>query len=133
VPVADAGGDDGGVACGFSCGNTPTPEELDASLAVRVRARLSLCNGVDGCHVSGAANLTYPAGNELVHLIDVPSQERPDLLRVKPGDPSTSYLYLKVLGDGGIDGGRMPLNVDIYDARIPATIFAWIEAGAPSE
>jgi hypothetical protein len=67
---------------------------------------------------------------ETAQLIDVPSIERPDLFRVKPGDPMQSYLYLKVLGDGGIEGGRMPLGF-AYNPRIPAMFFDWIEAGAP--
>jgi hypothetical protein len=37
---------------------------------------------------------------------------------------------LKVRGDGGIEGGRMPLNFP-YNPRIPEMFFAWIEAGAP--
>ena len=59
--------------------------------------------------------------------------ERPDLFRVKPGSPGESYLYLKVLGDGGIDGGRMPLNQVTFDPRLPALIATWIDAGAPVE
>jgi hypothetical protein len=55
------------------------------------------------------------------------------MVRVKPGDPSASYLYLKVLGDGGIDGGRMPYGATTYDPRLPELFFAWIEAGAPDD
>jgi hypothetical protein len=129
----DDGGGDASVPCfGFACGGSITPEELDASLAVRVRTRFDLCNAQEGCHVSGAGQLDFPPGNELANLIDAASSERPDLVRVHPGDPLGSYLYLKVRGDGGIEGGRMPLNAT-YDPRIPATILAWIEAGAPAQ
>jgi hypothetical protein len=121
-------------ACGFGCGPDVTPEMLDASLVRKVEARLALCNGQEGCHVSGAGGgLFYPPGNELVDLIDVRASERPDLVRVKPGDPLASYLYLKVRGDGGIEGGAMPLGVTPRDPRIAETIFAWIEAGARQE
>jgi hypothetical protein len=128
----DDGGGDAPVAC-FACGGGTAPEDLDASLAVRVRTRLDLCSGQEGCHVSGAGGLSYPAGNEFVEVIGVPSTERPDLDRVRPGDPRNSYLYLKVLGDGGIEGGRMPLNATTFDPKIPATILSWIEAGAPTQ
>ncbi len=134
-PQAEGGldaGDDASGPC-LLCGSSGAPEDLDASLAFKVRARFRLCDGVEGCHVSGAATLTYPVGNEFANVIDVPSFERPELLRVKPGDPSNSYLYLKVHGDGGIEGGRMPLNAPTYDPKIPDTIFAWIEAGAPQQ
>jgi hypothetical protein len=63
-------------------------------------------------------------------LIDVPSTQRPELPRVAPGDPWRSYLFLKVLGDGGIDGAPMPPS-SAPDPRIPAVVYAWIEAGAP--
>lgn len=118
------------VGCTFSCGPSMTPEELDASLEVRVRTRLGGCNGIEGCHVDSVEGLTFPIDDVFADLIGVPSRERPELLRVKPGDPSASYLYLKTLGDGGIEGGVMPLNATSYDPRIAATIFAWIEAGA---
>jgi hypothetical protein len=64
-------------------------------------------------------------------VIGIPSYERPDLLRVKPFDPESSYLYLKVLGDGGIEGGRMPLG-GTFDERGVELVRGWIEAGAPT-
>ena len=131
---ADSNVDAADTSCGFGCGPDVTPEMLDASLVQKVEARLALCNGQEGCHVSGAGGgLFYPPGNELIDLVDVRASERPDLYRVKPGDPLASYLYLKVRGDGGIEGGAMPLGVTPRDPRIAETIFAWIEAGAPQE
>ena len=53
------------------------------------------------------------------------------MARVAPGDPRSSYLYLKVLGEGGIDGGRMPLGGP-FDPRMAPFIASWIEAGAPA-
>jgi hypothetical protein len=52
-------------------------------------------------------------------------------LRVRPFDPLASYLYLKVLGDGGIEGGRMPRDGDFEQRRVDL-IASWIEAGAPA-
>ena len=63
-------------------------------------------------------------------VVNVPSTERPALDRVTPGDVMASYLYLKVVGDGGIDGGRMPLGGP-FDPRLAPFIASWIEAGAP--
>jgi hypothetical protein len=63
-------------------------------------------------------------------VVGVPSTERPELERVRPFDSAASYLYLKVVGDGGIEGGRMPLD-GVADPRTPALVGAWIEAGAP--
>ncbi len=114
----------------FLCVDAGDPYEVDASLAVRVRRRLEGCNGMEGCHVSAAANLTFPIGDETRALIGVRSTERPDLLRVAPDDPEASYLYLKVRGDGGIEGSTMPLGAT-FDPRLPSLVLAWIEAGAP--
>lgn len=63
-------------------------------------------------------------------LVDVSSGERPELLRVSPGNPDESYIVLKIEGDTSIVGGQMPLNRpplspdDIEDLR------DWISTGA---
>jgi hypothetical protein len=122
----DGGNDAGCVFCSFDAG------DIDATLGRKVQVTLDSCNGIEsGCHSSNAGGLSYPIGNEFVHLIDVKSTEDPAVFRVKPGDPSASYLYKKLVGDGGIDGGRMPLGGP-YDPRVMAVFFQWIEAGAPN-
>lgn len=109
------------------------PFDPDAGIALRVDALFgSSCSGgpETACHGSGAAGLTLRlgAGGDVV---DVPSTERPDLVRVRPFDPSNSYLFLKLRGDGGIDGGRMPPGAG-EDPRIAEIVQRWIEAGAPA-
>jgi hypothetical protein len=105
--------------------------DIDGSIGTKAALQLDRCASNEGCHgAQPGINLTYIAGKEFDELIDVQSIEMPNMVRVKPGDPLQSYLYLKVLGDGGIDGGRMPLGA-AFDPRIPALFFDWIEAGAP--
>jgi mono/diheme cytochrome c family protein len=41
-------------------------------------------------------------------VLNVVSKEKPDLKRVAPASPETSYLLMKVLGAEGISGKRMP-------------------------
>ena len=53
-----------------------------------------------------------------------------ELVRVAPGSPEASYLYLKVRGDGGIDGDVMPQDRG-YDPRVDRLVRDWIAAGAP--
>ncbi len=107
------------------------PLASDAPLGVRARQVFGGCQGgpESACHGSGAAgtHLRIGAGGDVVN---VPSTERPALDRVTPGEVITSYLYLKVVGDGGIDGGRMPLGGP-FDPRLAPFIASWIEAGAP--
>lgn len=124
---ADASAGDARAPC-FGCVDAAA---LDASVGTRAEALfLTTCNGSEGCHGSNAAGLSFPASDPLANVVGVRANERPDLFRVAPGDPLSSYLYLKVRGDGGIDGDRMPAG-EPYDPRIPEMVFAWIEAGAP--
>ena len=75
-------------------------------------------------------NLSY--GNAYAALVNVPSTEVPGILRVKPGDPEASYLWLK-LEHRAPKGSGMPkgfffaghLNRQDMDA-----IKAWIAEGA---
>ena len=133
-PPVDAGDEDGGVPS-FGDGGLVDPLASDASYAIRVDTLFhTTCAGVGGesfCHGVGAAQLHLVLAIDGGDVIGVRSIERPELFRVAPGDPLQSYLYLKVLGDGGIDGGRMPKNAGFYDPRLPPLIYEWIEAGAP--
>ena len=115
------------VFCGTVDADT---DDLDASLGRRMQLRLPGCNQTEDCHAGSSGGLFFVPGDETKFLIGVPSTERPELLRVRRGDPASSYLYLKIRGDGGIEGGRMPLGMPI-DPRLAPLVFSWIEAGAP--
>ncbi len=133
--AGDAGSEDapeteGG--CLFGC----TDAAADISLAALAQSKLQRsCTGQLGetyCHQLDAGGMTLStSGDDFPQIIDVPSSEVPSMVRVRPGRPSDSYLYLKLAGDGGIEGGRMPLGGP-YDAGIEELFQAWIEAGAPT-
>lgn len=109
------------------------PFDPDAAIGARVDALFgSSCVGgpETACHGSAAAGLTLRLG-ERGDLVEVPSTERPEMVRVRPFQPESSYLFLKVRGDGGIEGGRMPLDAP-EDPRIADVVRSWIEAGAPN-
>jgi hypothetical protein len=112
----------------FSCGDAG-----DASLSATIKATLqSSCatGGVElSCHSSGIGGLTLGTLDDFAQLIDVPSTQRPELFRVAPGDPAASYLFLKLVADGGIEGGPMPGGA--YDPGLVSLFGGWIEAGAP--
>lgn len=117
-----------------SFGGVPPVDPLgsDAALGVRAGEVFGSCQGgpESACHAlgEGGTHLKLGTGGDLV---GVRSTERPSLNRVAPGDPIRSYVYLKVLGDGGIDGGRMPLDGP-FDPRLAPFLASWIEAGAPA-
>ncbi len=122
-PVGDAGG---GGTCVFSCLDGST---FGRPLSQRVRGILDSCAGAD-CHDIGAGQMRLAPGSEFDAMIGVPAVERPDLLRVRPGDPLQSYVYLKVACDGGTTGDCMPPGG--AGPGVAQTFYDWIEAGAPT-
>jgi hypothetical protein len=117
---------------GLMCGLTCVDAQSDASLLQKVEGILgAICANPDGCH-GGGGNVPFllSGGADFSPLIDVPSVERPEMVRVKPGDPAHSYLYLKVACEGGIDGSCMPPGPP--QPSLGALFYGWIEAGAPT-
>jgi hypothetical protein len=109
--------------------------QSDASLFQKVEGVLgSICANPDGCHASGDPKVPFMlsgGSTDFAQLIDARSFERPELVRVKPGDPAASYLYLKLLCDGGIDGSCMPPGPP--QPSLITLFHDWIEAGAPTQ
>ena len=66
--------------------------------------------------------------NSVNNLIGVQSSN-PEFLRVKPGEPETSYLILKITGDPRA-GARMPLGLSPLPDDTIAAIREWIRLGA---
>ena len=86
------------------------------------------------CHIGASApeGLQLDAAHSYNLLVGVPSNEQPNLLRVKPGDPDSSYMIHKIEGLSGITGGQMPLGeTPLPQATIDA-IRQWITNGAPN-
>jgi hypothetical protein len=87
------------------------------------------------CHGPKRAKARLDLGAERAraNLVGVPSTERPDILRVKPGDPEGSYLWLK-LDHRAPEGSGMPKGI-FFSSKLPQEeldlIRRWIQAGAP--
>jgi hypothetical protein len=84
------------------------------------------------CHSGGSApeGLMLDAAHSYNLLVGVPSMEVPSLNRVKPSDPNSSYIIIKLTSGPGIVGDRMP---DMLPPLPQATIDAirqWIANGA---
>ena len=100
-----------------------------------------------GCHVNGgfgwAATGSDTGGLDLqdrayASLVNVVAYEykQPDAvgvprLRVKPGDTTNSWLYLKITKDQPEYGGRMPLESGVLSDSEIVIIRKWIVNGAP--
>lgn len=93
-------------------------------------ANCTSCHGGD----SPAANLNLTAAVAYENLVNRPSTSVPSLMRVNPGNPQLSYLFLKITDQHLENGGRgrlMPLGgVRLPDADLTA-IERWIAEGAP--
>ena len=85
------------------------------------------------CHLPGAEQgelVLYP--DAWSRLVGIPSVQS-SLLRVDPGSPDSSYLYLKLIGTGESVGGsglQMPFQQPPLDPDQIETIRLWIEQGA---
>ena len=84
------------------------------------------------CHdmVEPGGELSLTPNEAYGELVNVPAAQDPGLLRVTPGDPSASYLWIK-LGSGPFaDGVRMPSGEPTLPDEDLSLIREWIEAGA---
>jgi hypothetical protein len=90
---------------------------------------------LSGCHRGPDAQmgLDLSAGNAFANLVNVASRERPELLRVRPGQPDESYLIMKVEGTAGIVGARMPLGAPPLSADRISALRRWIAEGAKND
>lgn len=86
-----------------------------------------------GCHDTAGRqqNLVLSAGQAYSMIVRRPSTQVPSLHRVQPGEPLTSYLFMKVTG-GTIVGEKMPPGSSLSDAQI-RLIRDWIQRGAPND
>jgi hypothetical protein len=84
------------------------------------------------CHAgpTPAAGLNL-SGDVYSALVNHASREKPGMLLVEPGDPDSSYLYLKLEGDPNkISGQRMPRGGPYLSDGQIQVIERWIEEGA---
>lgn len=80
-----------------------------------------------GCHTGNdpPEGLRLDEGFSFDNLVDVPSSEVPELLRVEPGNPDDSYLVQKIEGTAA-EGARMPLGGAPLDQNLIDDIREWI-------
>ena len=86
------------------------------------------------CHIPGgdSGGLSLHPKTAYDSLVDARSTQSP-LMRVAPGKPDESYLFLKITGRhlaAGGSGERMPFNDTPLTPEEVERVRAWIEAGA---
>jgi hypothetical protein len=110
-------------------GGTP-PEALSADFkSIQDNVFTPLCVR---CHSGASApqGLQLDEAHSYALLVGVASTEQPALDRVSAGDPSSSYLVMKLEGATGIAGGRMPFGGPYLPESTINIIRQWIADGA---
>lgn len=83
-----------------------------------------------GCHETGAGGLTFRNAQELWQAtVNQATTGDTARLRVAPGRPERSQLYLKLLPEAQ---GRMPVGGPYLDAAALRDVAGWICSGAPA-
>src|SRR5580692_8066495 len=84
------------------------------------------------CHSGANApeGLQLDEAHSYALLVGVPSAEVPSTLRVKPGDPTDSYIIEKLQGSAGIVGVQMPFGGPYLPQSTIDVIKQWISNGA---
>jgi uncharacterized protein (TIGR03118 family) len=92
----------------------------------------SVCHTGIGTTLPGVQNLT--PGHTFANIVGVASMEQPGVLRIKPNDPTNSYLIQKIEGAAGITGARMPFGCPTtqpcLDQATIDQVKAWVSQGA---
>lgn len=131
--VAACAGDGTGLDENGNPIGTP-PTGTDVTLSGHVQPIFTANCALSGCHAGGSPALgqNLSSGQTHANVVNVPSQEAPALMRVRPFEPDSSYLVHKIQDTQGSVGGsglRMPVGGSLTADQI-ATIRAWITAGA---
>jgi hypothetical protein len=117
----------------------PTPTQTVVPSVTPVGAKVSfaavqqlLTGNCAGCHPPNQG-MDLTTGHVFANIVNVKSHEVPSLLRVKPGDPTNSYLYQKVTQAKPMVGVRMPKDGQPLTADEITTLRVWIEQGASGQ
>ncbi|GEM_PF-3105357 len=122
---------------GPDCSKSPKPVGcLDkafftANVAPIFKENCEVCHKPNG-QAWSITHLSLETATGWDSLVNVPSKEmlapkHPDMLRVKPGDPDSSYLYWKITKATPGEGSRMPLGAAPLTADQIMAIRTWIQ------
>ncbi|HEV8631183.1 MAG TPA: hypothetical protein VGV61_12770 [Thermoanaerobaculia bacterium] len=131
TPSETSDGDGGGLGGGRGSGEPVDP----TATFMRVQNEIFTpgCSQL-ACHdtLGRQEQLVLIAGQSFSNIVNVASNQMPQLQRIAPNDPANSYLYRKVVG-AGITGDRMPQNLSPLTDAQTKLLRDWIRRGAPND
>ena len=113
----------------------PAPVVTTSETPDSVQAIFTARCAKPGCHVTGTAAFDefLAAGQSYASTVNVPSGEKPTLMRIRPFLPDSSYLVKKIRGDADIRFSRMPFDGPPYlSPADSSTVVNWVLNGAPA-
>jgi hypothetical protein len=120
--IVGCSGGDPGMSAGSMPASPPTMTLTADFDSIQANIFTPICAG---CHggANPAANLSLDAAHSYNDLVNVPSTEEPTLERVKPGDPTDSFLAIHLEKDGdGAPAGDIPFVIQwIMDGALPGS------------
>src|SRR5258706_369543 len=116
----------------LSGGGGAPPGGLQPTLASIQTNVFNVNCAVPGCHGGAGAQhgMRLDPGFSAGNLINVPSGQDPNLIRVIPGDPDASFIIQKLDGTQTV-GVRMPDGGPYLTTAKINVIRQWIQDGAP--
>ncbi len=121
-------------------GDGSDPVTLSSGTFAELQARVFDARCTLGpCHstATAAGGLVLEGAWAYEQLVGVepmnPAAVAAGLLRVAPGEPERSFLWVKLTQPGTGQGSRMPLGAEPLPAHELEEIRAWILAGAPRD
>lgn len=114
------------VAAGPGRAQAPASEALEARVADLFENRCAK----SGCHVGPTPQMgmDLARGQYYASVVGEPSLERPELMRVNPGQPEISYLVMKIKAAEGIIGTQMPLVGDELSDQEVQLVVDWVRS-----
>ena len=105
-----------------------TADSIQVTMQLRVAAIFKAECATAGCHRGNhpKKNLNLEPDKFLSSIVNVNSQENKTLKRVDTTNPEKSYLLMKIRGDKGIKGSRMPDEEPPLKKEDIKTIQDWI-------
>jgi hypothetical protein len=127
------GGSSGGQASSSAAKTAADPPPAIAKFNENVQPLLTKKCAHPSCHgAAKSAGLQMSSGVAYENLVNVKSSEEPQFVRIKPGDPDSSYLVMKIEGKQQV-GSRMPLTGGYLKTQDIQMIRTWVEGGAKKD